>query len=480
MNVVQRGIAGAEVVNGDTETMLLELAEFAQCFANVFQHDRFGEFKQQVLRRDAVLARHFQQVLDEIRQFEVFDGNVDRDVIKQVGLLPFLHLLERHFKKEFAQVDDQVAGFGHRNEFAGRDHAATRVFPACQRLRSDDVHVGQADDRLIGEEEVLFCGQQAAPHFAVELYLFLQRLVHVLVENQETVEAMALRSVHRGIRTADQADGIVAVFGVDRHADTGTDAQEVPADDHRPTGQLLQEIVGKAADSFRSCFNRGASIKLGHQHGEFVTPHARHQVVAGEDGFQQNGNLLQYQIADFVAQRVVDVLEILQIHEDQREGTLAFLVFDDQILDALHEHAPVGQVGQQIDIGESVQFVFQIFPAGDVGHDQQQILVRRGVGIVVVVGDHFQLEVDEDFFLALPPDGDVTSGWGRDFGLCPVESGQQLLRVKAEQFGKAGDTDAQELVGVVTAQAGGGLIDENHVHFGIKQQESLLRLFDDA
>ena len=88
--------------------------------------------------------------------------------------------------------------------------------------------------------------------------------------------------------------------------------------------------------------------------------------------------LLQQRVADRVAVVVVDVLEIVEVDEGDREAPRA-LVAADRLLDALLDQGAVGQAGQVVEIGAPRQLVLDALAVADVERARHQELAVEDV-----------------------------------------------------------------------------------------------------
>ncbi len=139
-------------------------------------------------------------------------------------------------------------------------------------------------------------------------------------------------------------------------------------------------------------------LQVGNQDGEFVAAQARQaggialaafsarDQVAGTGGFAQPfRDHLEQLVAGVVAQRVVDALEGVEVHEQHRELLVADLGALQLALQRLEKGLPVGDAGQAVAIGQAPDLFLGALAFADVAH-QAQHLGRGG-------GDQARLEV---------------------------------------------------------------------------------------
>ena len=97
------------------------------------------------------------------------------------------------------------------------------------------------------------------------------------------------------------------------------------------------------------------------QHRELVAAQACQQAVRAGSRAQPFGDVLQHSIAEAVTERVVDGLEVVQIHEQQRQAA-ARAGARQRPGESRRELAAIGQLGERVVVGEVMQL------AGALGH----------------------------------------------------------------------------------------------------------------
>ena len=123
--------------------------------------------------------------------------------------------------------------------------------------------------------------------------------------------AGALRRVHRDVGAAHQRVRVLAVLRVGGDADARADVDQVAFDRER-LGQHLDDL---ARHELRPVDPLG-----GQQHGELVAAEPRHGVAPPlQRVVQAEGDLAQQEVAHVVAERVVHVLEPVEVHGQHRE-----------------------------------------------------------------------------------------------------------------------------------------------------------------
>ena len=84
------------------------------------------------------------------------------------------------------------------------------------------------------------------------------------------------------------------------------------------------------------------------QHGELVAAHAGDRVRLAQFRPQPHRHLLQQGVAHVVAQGVVDLLEAIEIHDEEREGAVVALSRGDRLLQALLHQQAVRQLRERV------------------------------------------------------------------------------------------------------------------------------------
>src|SRR6476620_4680981 len=111
-----------------------------------------------------------------------------------------------------------------------------------------------------------------------------------------------------------------------------------------------------------------------YEYGEFVAAEARHQLVSAHHMAEPLGDRENELVADMVAERVVDVLEVIEVDEEHGGGGPAAAHFADQSFQPFAEIDAVGQPADRIVQGEMAQLRFaggdRLRSAAGVAQDQ--------------------------------------------------------------------------------------------------------------
>ncbi len=165
LQVAERGEAGAEIVERERDAEVGELLHRCEIGLGIVEKHRLGDFELQPLGPQAGAAQRVDHRRDEAAAGELAGGDVDGDA--HVAR-PARRLGAGGPDDPFAERVDQADFLRYGNELARRNQPAPRMAPARQRLDRDDAVVGEADDRLVMEFE-LVVGERAA-QVALELH----------------------------------------------------------------------------------------------------------------------------------------------------------------------------------------------------------------------------------------------------------------------------------------------------------------------
>ena len=181
------------------------------------------------------------------------------------------------------------------------------MLPADQRLDRAHVRGVQRDLGLVVEAQlVVFHG---AAQFTEQREVFLLAGVIVLLVGREA-GLVALRGVHGDVGVAHQRLRVLAVLGEMRDADAGADVERLALEEDRrfQRGDDLARRRGEVQVPV-----------MPHQDGEFVAAQARDAFGVFHRVLQARAHFAQHVIAHAVSERVVDVLEAVEVHHEDGE-----------------------------------------------------------------------------------------------------------------------------------------------------------------
>jgi hypothetical protein len=142
LDVAERGVAGAEVVDGQADAEGLDLAEQRQALFGLRHQHGFGDFDDELPGFDAAFGKGVLEGVEEAGPFDLRRGDVDRDGQAGVpGALPGGELPAGFADGPVAEFDDQAGFFGDGDEAAGHEQAEAGVAPAHEGFEADDAGV---------------------------------------------------------------------------------------------------------------------------------------------------------------------------------------------------------------------------------------------------------------------------------------------------------------------------------------------------
>ena len=184
--------------------------------------------------------------------------------------------------------------------------------PAHERLGGDDVAAGEAGDRLVLDREL--AARDRLLELLLEPVAAQDRGVHAALEARPAALALLLGLVHGDVGVADQLAraGRLGVVGGD--ADAGADADRLVAGRHA-LGERGEDPLGDHHDVL-------GPVEAVEQDGELVAAEARDGVARAHARAQALGDRDQQLVADRVAERVVDGLEVVDVDEQDGDGRI--------------------------------------------------------------------------------------------------------------------------------------------------------------
>ena len=235
--------------------------------------------------------------------------------------------------------------FGDRNEARRRNFAVHRMRPARQRLDADNAVARGVDDRLIGGADLVVL--DGFEQVAFEQFAARQIGVHGGVIDAGAVAAFVLGAIERHVGIAQNVGGIADTAVDDGDADRGAD-DDVVAADRIGRAERIDDAAGDSLQRVGIGFAGGDD-------GEFVAAEPRHQILAAHDAAQPLGDVENELVADVMAERVVDVLEVIEIDIEHGGRRAAGAHIGDDAFEPVAEIDAVGQAADRIVQREMTQ-----------------------------------------------------------------------------------------------------------------------------
>ena len=255
--------------------------------------------------------------------------------------LPLGHLGGGLLKHPFPDVNNHAGGFGNVNELHRADQAALGMVPAQQRLRFFNRARAEVNDRLVNHFKLLLgqCAAQVSGHSQPEL----GRLFERGGKEAKAVASRALGYVQGLICMFKKIFNAVGILRVQGDAQTGRHKHLLGADT-KGLGHLVQHLL-------QGGFQHGVVGHARNHQSKFIAAHTRHRVHAAQTAFNAPRSLHQKHVAGLMAQRVVDLLEVVQVYKNDTHRGGVQLVAQQGFFQPGAQHAPVGQAGQRIKVG---------------------------------------------------------------------------------------------------------------------------------
>ncbi len=104
------------------------------------------------------------------------------------------------------------------------------------------------------------------------------------------------------------------------------------------------------------------------EHDELVAAEPRHEILGPQHLAQPLGDRAEQLVAAGMTERVVDLLELVEIDEQQRRELIGAVRQLEQAFDLVAEIDPVGQLGQFVEARQMADLGFGGAALGDVLH----------------------------------------------------------------------------------------------------------------
>ena len=253
---------------------------------------------------------------------------------------PVADLRSRGPQDPFADVADQPDLLRELDELRRRDQdLGPRSTPPDQRFDTAHASAAEVHDRLVLEQELLPVESEAQRGLGVEAR---QRVpLELRVEDLHAVASELLGAVHRRVGVREQLGRCaLRAAAAGRHADRERDRDLTSADLDRPVQSGPDALHG------RECGRSVGEVLA--EHHELVAAEAADRVGVAHAARQAPGDLAQHLIAHLMAERVVDQLVVIDVHEHHSDRAATSRGRRDRLLGPRGEQRPVRQPGQRI------------------------------------------------------------------------------------------------------------------------------------
>ncbi len=385
--VGHRREAGAEVVDRQHDAAPPEPGQDVDRELGIGHHHRLGQFHLQAAGRQRVPADGLEHIVRQLGAGQLAGREIHRHRHFPHALgAPAGDLAAGFVDHPAPQAQQQAKLLGQGNEAVGRHQAHARTVPADQgfetRHRAVAPHL-----RLVMQRKF------ARPHRRAQVALQRHPLGHGGAERARVeavlVAPVVLGRIHRRLRPSEQFVGAVPVYPGE--ADAGAEGQVQGLLQHRiRLGQEGADLF----DLVRQVLDRPGQRQ---REGELVAGNARQVADRDVALLQALADHLDQQVADRLAEIVVDVLELVEIEDDDRQPWRDLDGRQQVLVERGLEPQAVGQPGQGIgnallfeplaqaaqlgDLGREAEHAYRL--AGQVEQDlarPEYVLVSLGVG----------------------------------------------------------------------------------------------------
>ena len=370
LDVAERGIAGAKIVDRDRNAEAVELAQIVCDRVYVLHHDIFGQFQLEAARIEAGLRKDARDLQRHVLLAKLDRRHVDGDPERREAVaLPDARVRAGLAQHPFVDRNDEAVFLGLRQEGPRADDTDAWTVPAQKRLDTDDRIGGDVELRLVVENEFLVGERHAQIGF--EAHRAARARLHVGGEQAVGVSALPLGLVHCEIRVAQKFVRVGAVVGMNGDANRG--------------GRLhLGRLgIGEGGDSLADARGKLRDVVVGADVGlqdrEFVAAETGQRVALAHDLAQPRADRLQKTIADGMAVDVVDGLEAVEVDQMQGEYLVAATRAGDGAAELFGQQRPVGQRRQRIVMREIAQVLFGALVRGNVERGSENAHHRPGM-----------------------------------------------------------------------------------------------------
>ncbi|MFO1408778.1 MAG: hypothetical protein U1F06_00130 [Steroidobacteraceae bacterium] len=312
LQVGERGIAGAEIVDRDPHAARVQRVHRRQHLVGIAREHRLGELELQRRRRHAAEAQRVVDMGEEGVVQQLLHRDVDRD---RAGALAHqaARLHAGAAQHPVAEARHLAALLGQRDELRRRHLAELRVVPAQQCLERTHAAALQVDDRLEVQLEAVGVDRLAQRGQHAEALLGAPRGVGPEQAAGATAEQLGL--VRRDAGVAHRRLGVARLAGHVRDADADQRPQQGVAVRDRDAEHGDQH-VGDGAEP------RRVGIRRRQQHRELVAGPACQAQRALALLLQPARHRHDHVVAGDLALGAVDLAQVVQVQQQQRARTV--------------------------------------------------------------------------------------------------------------------------------------------------------------
>ena len=233
------------------------------------------------------------------------------------------------------------------------------MVPAQQRLEPGDPVFREVDDGLV--EQLELARGDGVAQIELEDAAGLRLDVHFRFEEVELRATVFLGAIQCHVGILQELIRVVAVVGRNRDPDARADDDMVIAEFERHA-QGLDNARGQRGGGLHRLLCAGLHDR------ELVAAGSRDQILVAHEVAQARGNRAQQGIADGVAERIVDDLEVVEIQTEDG-GVAAALDMFQRFFDVLAQLNAVCQSRQRVVMRQERDLLLRISLLGDIDVD---------------------------------------------------------------------------------------------------------------
>ena len=237
------------------------------------------------------------------------------------------------------KLDDGTHLFSNHDEVGGKEKAPLGVLPPHEGLEPGDVAVGDTQNGLIKDAELLT--HESSTEIVLEVQDRHDLAVHFVIEDSKAVPPHGLGPVHRGIGVAKQ---VFRTFVV------GVPEGDADADGRKDLGTV--EIEGNPELFLNSLGCNGCTsdvLDVFYQNDELVPSEAGHGVARSTGLLDPLRDGTQQSVPGDVAEAVIDVLEAVEVEKEDCKALLRITLSAGKgVPHPVHQDCAVRKAGQRI------------------------------------------------------------------------------------------------------------------------------------
>ena len=360
LDVGQARVPGAEVIHRHLHAVVDQGVQHRQHLLGLAHDRRFGDLEFESIGREPGMPQDGAHLVDQIGA-DLLHRQVDGHARHLEALrLPGDDLaagLVQHPATDFVDDADLL---GQGDELRRRHQAQLGMTPARESLHGHHPAGAQVDLGLIVQAELV--ARQGVAQRVLEQQALKDARGQGRLEELIRVAPARLGFVEGAVGVHEQGIDVRAVAGVQADADAGRHHKLVAAD-HDRLRDATEQILSGHHGALR------VDLALEQEH-EPVAAQTRHRVAAARRLAQAPGELEQQLVAHRMAQRLVDVLEPVEVEHQHGQVVAVVLGSRDRVRAAIAQQQPVGQAREGVVMAQEVDLRLRFLDQAEVGEDR--------------------------------------------------------------------------------------------------------------